>query len=416
MGNFPPFPVQLRYERECRGWSQADVASKVGTDPKTVARWEGGKSRPRPYHRQALCELFGKNAEEFGLVSEQKDTPSPVREETEQLQPTAEGSSSFSIEANAYQNIVGFPPPTSPETIEQREKDVENIFERLLQAGTTAMVLTGISGVGKSTLAALVYRFASQRYGVDENLLHAPPLWLTVNENVTMSDLVGTLLEATGKPLPNLESLTPHSQVMMLFKMLNAGNEARLIILDQFENVLDWQTGYALPERPGVGEWLDVLNSQPSSCKFLLTSCPWPRGTREYPPTYMHEYPVKGLRQAEGVELLRKQGVRLEQATDLQLQTAVARCNGHAFALTFLASLLRRNRSLTLSLLFENPLYSQMWDGDIAHNLLDYIYLQQLDDIQRKVLFAFSIYREPVPLEAAIMAISELNAQEQKAW
>ena len=63
-----PFHAQLKYERERRGWSQADVASKVGSDPKTVARWERGKSLPRPYHRQVLCELFGKNAEDLGLI------------------------------------------------------------------------------------------------------------------------------------------------------------------------------------------------------------------------------------------------------------------------------------------------------------------------------------------------------------
>src|SRR5438477_7593757 len=64
----PPFHEQLRYEREKRGWSQADLAGKVGCDTKTVGRWESGDRVPRPYHRQALYELFGKNAEELGLV------------------------------------------------------------------------------------------------------------------------------------------------------------------------------------------------------------------------------------------------------------------------------------------------------------------------------------------------------------
>jgi tetratricopeptide (TPR) repeat protein/transcriptional regulator with XRE-family HTH domain len=416
VGRFLPFHIQLRYERERCGWSQADVASKIGSDPKTVARWEGGKSLPRPYHRQALCELFGKNAEAFGLVPEQKGIVPPTLEGMDQAPspPPSDATSSPSVQAKTYQSIEGFPPPTNPRTIQQREKDVQTIYEKLLQADTTAVVLTGIGGVGKSTLAALVYRYALEQYQAGAGPFAARPLWLTVNESVTMMDLVGTLLETLGKPLPDLERLTPHGQVMTLFHTLNSGNDARLIVLDQFENVLDWQIGYALTERPGVGEWLDALNSQPCSCKLLLTSRPWPRGTHGYPPTYMHEYPVTGLGEAEGIELLRKQGVRTEQATDLQLQTAVARCDGHAFALTFLASLLSRNRSLNLSLLFENGLYEQMWDGDIAHNLLDYIYLRQLDDVQREVLFAFSIYREPVPLEAT-MALTDINAKDQKA-
>lgn len=415
-----PFHVQLRYERERRGWSQADVASKVGSDPKTVGRWEHGKTLPRPYHRQVLCELFGKNAEEFGLVSEQSAIISPALPETDTLPlpPAIEVPttipSPLDSKAKTYQNIINLPPPTSPRTIQQREKDVQTIYARLLQSDTTVVVLTGMGGVGKSTLAALIYRSALEHYQSGESPFAAQPLWLTINENVTMIDLLGTLLETLGKPFPDLERLPSHSQAMTLFHALNAANDARLIVLDQFENVLDWQTGHALPERPGVGEWLDVLNSQPCSCKILLTSRLWPKGTREYPSTYMQEHPVAGLADAEGIDLLRKQGVRAAQASDIQLQMVVARCDGHAFALTLLASLLSRNRSLNLALLFENALYKQLWNGDIAHNLLDYIYIQQLNDVQREVLFAFSIYRQPVPLEACL-ALINFHAEEQKA-
>ena len=66
----PPFHEQLRYEREKRGWSQADLAEKVGCDTKTIGRWESGDRLPRPYHRQALYDLFGKDAEELGLLNE----------------------------------------------------------------------------------------------------------------------------------------------------------------------------------------------------------------------------------------------------------------------------------------------------------------------------------------------------------
>ncbi len=66
-----PIPnLRLKRERELRGWSQADLAEKVGCDTKTVGRWESGDSIPRPYHRQPLCEIFGKNAEELGLIGE----------------------------------------------------------------------------------------------------------------------------------------------------------------------------------------------------------------------------------------------------------------------------------------------------------------------------------------------------------
>ena len=61
---------KIRSAREARGWSQADLAEKVSCDTKTIGRWESGDSIPRPFYRQSLCEIFGKNAEELGLVKE----------------------------------------------------------------------------------------------------------------------------------------------------------------------------------------------------------------------------------------------------------------------------------------------------------------------------------------------------------
>src|SRR5207302_5526880 len=73
----------------------------------------------------------------------------------------------------------------------------------------------------------------------------------------------------------------------------------------------------------------------------------------------------------------------------------------HAFALTLLASLLH-NRNLSLTTFFQDPAtYGKLWTGNIARNLLDYIYQQQLDAPQRMLLLAFAVFREPVPVAAA---------------
>lgn len=58
----------LRGERAQRGWSQADVAEKIGSDPKTVGRWERGITFPGPYMCQKLSGLYGKSLQELGLV------------------------------------------------------------------------------------------------------------------------------------------------------------------------------------------------------------------------------------------------------------------------------------------------------------------------------------------------------------
>lgn len=59
---------RLKQARELRGWSQAKVAEQIGTDATTVSRWERGLFSPTPYFRERLCTLFGKNAQELGLL------------------------------------------------------------------------------------------------------------------------------------------------------------------------------------------------------------------------------------------------------------------------------------------------------------------------------------------------------------
>jgi tetratricopeptide (TPR) repeat protein/transcriptional regulator with XRE-family HTH domain len=416
------FAEQLKHKRILDCMSQEDVANVIGCSTKTIARWEAGKSSPRPYHRQKISEFLAKSVEDLGFdmstandvihasAPQKSDNQSPSSPDTPETNKT--NASSLPTHVAVYQGIYSFPPPTHPATIQQREQDVHAIYMKLIQPDVSAVVLTGIGGVGKSTLAALVYRFVLEHRQTDAQVFPAEPIWLTINERVTMVDVVGTLFTLLGKSPPALEELTPSSQVMALLHALNTVEHARLIVLDQFENVLDWQTGYALSERPGIGAWVDAMNSQPCACKLLLTSRMWPQGTRIYPPAYMQEYKVSGLDIAAGSELLRKQGIEIKQASKAQLRKAVSRCDGHALALILLASLLRQNRSLNLSLLFRDPLYMHLWDGNIAQELLDFMYFKHLNDIQRQILFALAIYREAVPLDA-VLALVDLRSEDR---
>jgi len=56
-------------ERESRGWTQEEVAKQIGTTAPNVSRWERGETRPGAYFRQHLSTLFGKSAEELGLLN-----------------------------------------------------------------------------------------------------------------------------------------------------------------------------------------------------------------------------------------------------------------------------------------------------------------------------------------------------------
>jgi len=318
-----------------------------------------------------------------------------------ELGSTATGSEEPKI---SYRGIMGVPPPTDPRTIQQRTGAVREIYTRLTDAGTSAVVLTGIGGVGKSTLAALVYSYAETERQAGRGPFSGPAVWLTLDPAVTLADLAGNFCQMFARPLPDFSMLSLQHQALALVNILNAPAECRLMVLDQFENLLDWQTGHALANRPGVGEWLDALNSQPLRSRILMTTRPWPLGSREYPPTCMQEYTVRGLEPDEGVELLRTFGI---EAEDEALRGVVRRAGGHAFALTLLASLLR-NRKLTLTAFFAEKSYEHVWTGNVARNLLDHIYTSQLNDLQRRLLQAFAVYREPVTL-LAVRALSDFR-------
>ena len=116
----------------------------------------------------------------------------------------------------AHRGIVGLPPPTNPRTIQQREQAVREVYTKLIQQDITAIALTGIAGVGKSTLAALIYRYVEEQRQTHTSPFQAETLWLTIDPAVTFADLAGNLFEALDKPLPDLGNLAPQNQAVIL--------------------------------------------------------------------------------------------------------------------------------------------------------------------------------------------------------
>jgi transcriptional regulator with XRE-family HTH domain len=60
--------VRLRHERQLRGWSQAHLAEQIDVPDYYISRWERGEVLPSPYYQQKLCVVFGRTAEELGML------------------------------------------------------------------------------------------------------------------------------------------------------------------------------------------------------------------------------------------------------------------------------------------------------------------------------------------------------------
>ncbi len=128
---------RLKMERERRGWSQTKVAEAVGADPASISRWERGGSSPYPYFREKLCELFGKNAYELGLIEGMGDSEDEVYHT-----PTPPSDPSIPLPTKG---IVG------------RDDLLQQLKDRLLTGESVGLTaLSGLPGVGKTVLAVQV--------------------------------------------------------------------------------------------------------------------------------------------------------------------------------------------------------------------------------------------------------------------
>ncbi len=293
--------------------------------------------------------------------------------------------------------------------IYSRTSLVQEIYQKLLRSDTSALVLTGMGGIGKSTLAALVFQHAEDQRIAGMGPFTGKALRFEIKPTATLLDLLKTVSHALGKHTLNYTNLTAQDQAAELFNLLYQWNTPCLILLDQFDVWLDAQTGAARPEQVGVGEWLDRVNGQASSCRLLLTSRVWPQGARTYRPICMQEIRVDGLHRDEGIALLCQWGM---QDSDADLALAVERCNGLPQALVLLDQLQRSNH-LPLATLLNDSDFRQLWIENVGRNLFDYIYGQQLDTNQRNLLFALSVYRMPVSKQAIQAVIQNKLSSEQ---
>jgi tetratricopeptide (TPR) repeat protein/DNA-binding XRE family transcriptional regulator len=129
---------RLRQEREQRGWTQSEVAERIGSTRITISRWEKGIMVPSPYYRQRLGELFGKSILELGLIPERSD----------------------SIPARLIWNV----PYRRNPFFTGREAILAHLYtvlrSRNAAALTQAQAISGLGGIGKTQIAVeYAYRY-----------------------------------------------------------------------------------------------------------------------------------------------------------------------------------------------------------------------------------------------------------------
>ncbi len=160
---------QLRSERLRHGWSQQELAEKLGTSIVTINRWERGVTEPSPYFRLKLCALFGKSAIELGLLPD----------DASHMNTSAQASSQASEQSSSNTVIKPLLPFHRNALFTGRETTLEHIHALFHDRGTHVVALTGLGGIGKTQIAIeYVYRFRQ-----DYDII----VWLHAEDSTTLT-------------------------------------------------------------------------------------------------------------------------------------------------------------------------------------------------------------------------------------
>src|SRR6266704_1091699 len=266
-----PFHQQLKRERELHNLSQEELAARVGTDPKTVSRWESGERLPRSDSREALCKLFGKNAEELGLLK---------AEERRQARLRATGSKSVRHSCRK-EGLVEAP---FVKTFYGRDQERAELEQWIVADGCRVVAVLGIGGIGKSTLAS---RLVEQIEGAFDSIF-----WASLQNAPPPRQVINKCLQFVSAEHPTRVPEGVDDQIWVLLSSLQG--QRCLLVLDNVESIVQphqragqYREGYA-----HYGKLIKPMGEvQPQSCLQL--------NSREKPKEVAHQEgksaPVRSL-------------------------------------------------------------------------------------------------------------------------
>ncbi len=141
---------RLKQERDRHGWSQSDLAARLGTSQVNISRWEKGLTAPGPYFRQRLADVFAKSLEDLGLFTDEGDE---------------EASSSRLFTAPSVESVALNTLPFRRNPFFTGRDDIlvtlfTTLTDRQTAALTQAQAISGLGGIGKTQIAVeYAYRY-----------------------------------------------------------------------------------------------------------------------------------------------------------------------------------------------------------------------------------------------------------------
>jgi transcriptional regulator with XRE-family HTH domain len=374
----PLFHEQLRYERERRGWSQADVAGKTGCDTKTVGRWESGERLPRPYHRQLLCELFGKNAEELGLIGLM---PKPLsvpasRSMNVSVETIKHGPLSLREDRDEAPVVVG---------LYGREKERCELERWLEDQRCQVIAVLGMGGMGKTALVATAVTRVKESFDCIfwRSLQNAPPAGLIVKQCLCFlsQQLPADLPEDVDDLLPLFIPYIRSHRCLVVFDNVES-------IMQAGQRASCYREGYAT-----FGKLIKLFGeTQHRSC-LVLTSREKPKEVvrLEGKTTPVRSLSLSGIGQPAGQELLKDRELfgSNEEWNDL-----VDRYSGNPLALQLVSESIQEVFGGNIARFLQEDVSAF---GDVSDLLEQHFH--RLSDEEWEIMYWLAIEREIVSLD-----------------
>ncbi len=285
------------------------------------------------------------------------------------------------------------PPLLNSDVVMQRVDDVGTIQQMLTDAQTRTVMLVGDAGVGKSTLAALIYH----RLLIAQQANMSAPrylVWITINKYTTLSDILDAILQGIEVQVTDFRLLPLEQQISLVQHTIQQLQENALFVLDQFEELLALLASNGGLTTRELQLLLALLQTDEIFSRFLLTSTVIPFDEQRFMER-IRVYQVASISIPEGLTLLQQNGVK---GTPEELSLVWERCSGHVFALLLYSSLIRQSGIAPGYLLLAGE-YQPLWSGNIPANIFSMLY-QYLSPLQKQILLSLSLFSEPVSLEA----------------